>query len=137
MSFAANLNQDLGLLTFQVTVASGKTVREARQALDAQLDKFLQNGLTEPELAKAKNHYLTGRLFGLETMNGKASALGSAAVVLGDATRINSDLAKIETITPEQVLRALRKYVVGEKSVFIEYLPESMKVAPTPTPAAP
>ena len=139
VSAAADLKQDLGLLLFQITVASGKSVSEARQALDAEIDRFLKNGLTQTELTKAKNRYLTGRLFNLETVNGKASALGSAAVVLGDANRVNTDLAKIQALTSDQVTAALRKYVVGKKRVFIEYLPASMKVAatPTPTPAAP
>ena len=49
-----------------------------------QIDKVLKNGVTEAELEKAKNRFLTGKLLERETNNGKASALGEAAVLYGD-----------------------------------------------------
>jgi zinc protease len=136
VSFATDLNQDLGLLNFQVTLASGKTVADTERALDVQIEKVLNHGVDEAELAKAKNQYLTGKLFGLETAHGKAFALGSAAVMLGDASRVNSDLAKIQAITAEEVIAALRKYMVDKKKVVIEYLPEAMRKMSSP-PATP
>jgi zinc protease len=135
VSFDADLNQDLGLLIFQVMVASGKTVAEAEHAVDLQIEKMLKNGVSDEELAKAKNRYLTGKLFGLETANGKASALGSAAVILGDANRVNTDLGRIQAITAEEVLAALRNYCVNKKKVVIEYLPEAMKPVASPSPS--
>ncbi len=125
--FNADLNEDLGLLTFQMVLASGKSVADAEKALDDQLKKVLSEGVTDAELAKAKNRFLTGKLVGLETSNGKANALGEAAVVYGDVNRVNTELAKIQAITAEQVKAALNKYIGGKKKVLLEYLPESMK----------
>jgi zinc protease len=132
-SFAADLNEDLGLLMFRVTVATGKTVADAQRALDEQIGKILREGVTEAELAKSKTRFLTGKLFGLETSNGKAFALGSAAVVLGDANRVNTELAKIQAVTVEQVKAALSNYILGKNKVVIEYLPEALKAAASPS----
>ncbi len=133
VSFNADLKQDLGLLTFTMTLASGKSVADAEKALDAEISKVLKDGVTSGEVEKAKNRALTAKLFNIETSNGKASELGEAAVVLGDANRVNTQLEKINAVTPEQVKAALRKYISGQKRVVIEFLPESMKAdAPKP-----
>src|SRR5437016_3889724 len=131
ISFSADLREDLGLLTFRVVLASGKSVAEAEKAVDAQIDKVLKDGITEDELKKAKNQFLTGKLRELQTNNGKASALGEAAVNYGDAERMNTDLAKLQAVTAEQVKDVLNKYIAGKKRVVIEYLPEAMKSAPS------
>jgi zinc protease len=114
-------------------LASGKSVPEAEKALDAQIDNILKNGVTEDELKKAKNQFLTGKLRELQTNNGKASALGEAAVIYGDPERINTDLAKLQAITADQVKNVLNKYIAGKKRVVIEYLPEAMRAATAPS----
>ena len=94
---------------------------------------ILKDGVSDAEVAKAKNRALTGKLFSIETSNGKASELGEAAVILGDANRVNTELAQIQAVTAEQVKAVLTKYIAGRKRVVIEYLPESMKsAAPKP-----
>jgi len=113
-------------------LASGKTPAEAEKAFNAELNKFLKDGATAEELAKAKNRFLTGKLMERETNNGKASALGEAAVLYGDPNRVNTDLAKLQAVTAEQVKEALHRYLTNKKKVVIEYLPEAMKPA---TPA--
>jgi zinc protease len=128
-SFSADLNQDLGLLTARVILASGKTPAEAEKALSAELDKVLKQGVTQAELEKAKNRFLTGKLMERETNNGKASALGEAAVLYGDPNRVNTDLAKLQAVTTDQIKEVMNRYLANKKKVVIEYLPESMKPA--------
>jgi zinc protease len=131
-SFDADLREDLGLLTFRVIVAGGKTLSEAEKSLNEQIEKVLKDGVTEAELEKAKNRFLTGKLMERETNNGKASALGEAAVIYHDPDRINTDLAKYQAVTAEQVKDVLNKYLNGKKRVLIEYLPEANKEAAKP-----
>ena len=132
VSFDADLREDLGLLTFRIVLASGKSVADAEKALDAQLDNVLKNGVSADELKNAKNQFLTGKLRELQTDNGKANALGEAAVLYGDPERVNTDLAKIQAVTADQIKTVLNKYITGKKRVLIEYLPEAMKSAATP-----
>lgn len=127
VSCSADLHEDLGLLVFRAVLASGKPLANAKKSLSDQIEKVLRNGVTEAELAKAKNRLLTSKLLERETANGKANALGEAAVVYGDAERVNTDLAMVEAVTTAQVKEVLNKYITGKRKVVIEYLPESMK----------
>ena len=126
-SLGADLSQDMGLLTVRMILASGKTPADAEKAFNAELEKFLKEGVTAEELAKAKNRFLTGKLMERETNNGKASALGEAAVLYGDPNRVNTDLAKLQAVTADQVKEAMTRYLTNKKKVVIEYLPEAMK----------
>jgi len=134
-SFNADLREDLGLLIFRVIVASGKSLPEAEKSLNDQIEKVLKNGVTEAELDKAKNRFLTGKLMERETNNGKASALGEAAVIYRDPDHINTDLAKYRAVTTGQIKDVLNKYINGKKKVLIEYLPEAKKEAAKPQEA--
>jgi zinc protease len=131
-SFDADLREDLGLLTFRVIVAGGKTLSEAEKSLNEQIEKVLKDGVTEAELDKAKNRFLTGKLMERETNNGKANALGEAVVIYHDPDHINTDLAKYQAVTAEQVKDVLNKYLNGKKRVLIEYLPEANNEAAKP-----
>ena len=128
-AFDTDLRQDLGLLSFRVILASGKSVADAEKALDAEIQKVLKDGVTEDELNKAKNQYLTGKLRGLQTANGKASAIGEAAVMYGNAEHANQELAKIQAVTAEHIKAALNKYIAGKKRVVVEYTPAAPKTA--------
>jgi zinc protease len=123
VSFEADLRQDLGLLNFSVILASGKTVADGEKALDAQIEDILKNGVSEEELNKAKNQYLTSKLRELQTAHGKASAIGEAAVVYGNADYVNAELAKVQAVTADQIKAVLNKYIAGKKRVVIEYMP--------------
>lgn len=129
VSFSADLHEDLGLLVFRAVLASGKPIERAKKSLADQIDNVLKKDVTEAELEKAKNRLLTSKLLERETANGKASALGEAAVIYGDAARVNTDLAMVQAVTAAQIKEVLNKYITGKKSVVIEYLPESMKSA--------
>ncbi|MFL6514649.1 MAG: insulinase family protein, partial [Chthoniobacterales bacterium] len=91
--------------------------------------KVLKDGVTEQELNKAKNQYLTGKLRELQTANGKASAIGEAAVVYGNAEHVNTELAEVQAVTADQIKAVLNKYISGKKRVVIEYVPSPPKTA--------
>jgi zinc protease len=90
--------------------------------------------VTEAELEKAKNRFLTGKLMERETVNGKASALGQAIVLYGDANRVNTDLGKLQAVTVAEIKEVMNRYITGKKKVVVEYLPETMKPGFVPPP---
>ena len=117
ISCGADLHEDLGLFVFRAILASGKSVEVAKKSLTDQIDDVLKKGVTEAELAKAKNRLLASKLLERETSNGKANALGEAAVVYGDAARVNTDLAMVQAVTTAQIKEVLNKYIAGKKKV--------------------
>jgi zinc protease len=134
VSCDADLREDLGLLVFRLILASGKTIADAEKSLSNEIEQVLKNGVTEAELDKAKSRFLTGKLQERETVNGKASALGQAVVVYGDATRVNTDLAKLQAVTTAEIKEVMNRYITGKKKVVVEYLPETMKPGYVPPP---
>ena len=135
VSCDADLREDLGLLVFRLILASGKTIAQAEDSLNKEIDDVLKNGVTEAELEKAKNRFLTGKFEERETVNGKASALGQAIVMYGDPNRVNTDLAKLQAVTVQQIKEAMNRYIAGKKKVVVEYLPETMKPGFVPPPS--
>lgn len=134
VSCDADLREDLGLVVFRLILASGKTIAEAERSLSNEIEQVLKNGVTEAELEKAKSRFLTGKLQERETVNGKASALGQAVVVYGDAKRVNTDLAKLQAVTTAEIKEVMNRYISGKKKVTVEYLPETMKPGFVPPP---
>jgi zinc protease len=122
-----DLREDLGLIAFRLVLASGKTIADAEKSLNTEIEKVLKEGVTEADLDKAKNRFVTGKLLERETFNGKASALGQAVVVYGDPDRVNTDLEKLQAVTAAQIKEVMNRYITGKKKVVLEYLPESMK----------
>ena len=133
----ADMREDLGLIAFRLILASGKPMADVEKALNQEIEKILKKGVTQAELDKAKNRFLTGKLSERETVNGKASALGQAVVVFGDATRVNTDLAKLQAVTVDQIKQVMNKYITGKKKVVLEYLPETSKAGPPKRPGPP
>jgi zinc protease len=100
---------------------------KARQALQDEIKKIAEKPIEERELTTAKNQLLSEKLHERETANGKANALGLAAVMLGDANRVNTELEELKAVTIEQVQAAAAACFTSKNELVIEYLPASMK----------
>lgn len=125
--FSADLRADLGLLTYQVVLASGVPVEKAKAVLLEEINKITTKPISDEELTIARNQLLANKLIERETFEGKASALGEAAAVYGDPNRANTDLNELQAVTPAQVQAAAQKYFTAANQLVIEYLPEAMK----------
>ncbi len=130
----ADLREDLGLFTFGAILANEKKPEEAERALLAELKRLQDAPVTQAELSKAINQLITNQLRERETNDGKAFALARAAVLLGDANLVNSDIEKLQTVTAADIQRVMKKYFTDTNRVVINYLPESAK--PTDKSAA-
>jgi len=125
--FSADLRQDLGLLTFELVLASGVPVDKAKTVLFAEIAKMAAAPITAAELTIARNQLLASKLLQRETFEGKAETLAEAAAVYGDTNRANTDLADLQAVTPAQVQEAAKKWFTDQNQLVIEYLPEEMK----------
>jgi zinc protease len=126
-SAQTDLREDASLFDFIAILASEKKPEDVERALLAEIKKMQDAPVTAAELEKAKNQLVTGRLHALETSDGKASALGDAAVLLGDPNRVNTDLARLSRVTAADVQRVMRKYLTEQNRLVLYYLPESMR----------
>jgi zinc protease len=126
-----DLREDVSIFYFSVVLATGKKPEDVERSLLAEIKKMQDAPVSAAELNKAKNQLVTNELQQRETSNGKALALGSAAVLLGDANRVNTDLAKLQAVTAADVQRVMAKYFTSNNRLVIYYLPESSKTGAT------
>jgi zinc protease len=124
-----DLREDPALFLFRVILASGKKPEDAERSVLAEIKRMQDEPVTAAELDKAKNLLVTAQLRERETNNGKAQALGNAAVLLKDPNRVNTDIERLQKVTAADVQRVMRKYFSDTNRVVIYYLPQSMKPA--------
>jgi zinc protease len=120
--------EDLGLFYFIAVLAGGKKAEDAEKSLLAEIKKLQDTPVSAAELEKAKNQLITEQLREREASNGKALALGEAAL-LGDPGRVNTDLARLQAVTAADVQRVMKKYFTEQNRLVLYYLPESAKPA--------
>lgn len=126
---SADMREDVSLFILTAVLSEGKKVEDAEKSLLAEIKKLQDTPVSAAELEKAKNQIITGQLRQRETSNGKALALGEAAVLLGDAARVNTDLARLQAVTAADVQRVMKKYFTDTNRVVLYYLPETSKPA--------
>jgi zinc protease len=118
---SADLRQDLGLFVFGAILASEKKPEEAERALLAELKRMQDEPVTKAELDKAVNQLVANALRERETNSGKAFAIGNAAVLVGDARRVNTDIEQLQAVTAADVQRVMKKYFTDTNRVVITY----------------
>ncbi|HEX5420067.1 MAG TPA: pitrilysin family protein [Gammaproteobacteria bacterium] len=123
----AELRVDKGLFLAYAILASGHTPAQAEKGMLDGIKKLADEPIPADELEKVKTELLTDQLKQRETPRGKAFALGDAALIEGDPSRVNTDLEALQAVTAADVQRVLKKYVTGAHSVTIDYLPASSK----------
>jgi zinc protease len=94
---------DPGLLWLFFTLPSGGNLQQAETAFDAQIELIRTQGVTSAELSRARNQALADFWRGLATIDGKAEALGSYAVLRGGYQKLFDAPRSYEQVTPEDV----------------------------------
>jgi len=122
-----NALEDSGLFIVGAILSEGKKPEDAEKSLLAEIKKLQDEPVTAAELDKAKNQLITDQLRERETGNGKALALGEAAVLLGDPARVNTDLARLQAVTAADIQRVMKKYFTDSNRLVLYYLPEASK----------
>jgi zinc protease len=123
----ADLRQDPGLFAFGAILASDKKLADAERALLAELKRIQDEPVSKAELDKAVNQLVASALRERETNSGKAFAIGRAAVLVGDARRVNTDIERLQAVTAADVQRVMKKYFNDKNRVVITYQAEAPK----------
>jgi zinc protease len=123
----ADLREDVSLFVLTAILSEGKKVEDGERALLAEIKKLQETPVSAAELEKAKNQLITDQLRQRETSNGKALALGEAAVLLGDPARVNTDLARLQAVSAADIQRVMKKYFNDSNRLVLHYLPEASK----------
>ena len=97
---------DPGLAWIYAIVPPGGDPAKTERLIDEEIARLAKDGPTPAELAKARNQALAGFWRGLETISGKAQALGTYQVFHGDYRKLFDAPSVYEGITAEDVRQA-------------------------------
>jgi predicted Zn-dependent peptidase len=139
---ASNDSSQLGG-NFDVTamVKQGVDAAKVEAIIDEELQRFIKDGPTAEELARAKTSFRAGFIRGIERIGGfggKADALAACATYTGNPGCFRDSLKNIEAATPEQVRAAAAQWLGNPSHTFVvkpgERKPLDEDPAVTPTP---
>ncbi len=94
---------DPGLAYFYLTLPPGGDIAAAEARLLEELERVAVDGVTAKELDKARNLRLASFWRGLQTIDGKASALGNYEVFTGDYDKLFAVPEQLAGTTAEQL----------------------------------
>ena len=103
---AVDAGFDPGLAYVYAVVPPGGDVNRTEQLIDEEIARLAKDGPTPTELTKARNQALVGFWRGLETISGKAQALGDYEIFHGDYRKLFGAPADYESITADEVKNA-------------------------------
>ena len=113
---------------FIIAIANaGKTAAEVEEAINVEMDKFINELVSENEfqMAKAAKEYeIASEMTSLSSI---AEELASNHTYFKDAGRINKQLENYSSITREDLQNVAIKYFGKNNRVVLHYLPESQK----------
>ena len=117
----AALNNKVGPGTFMFGSLpnQGIDIERIEEMIQSEIKLLQTEGVTEREMEKAINNLRANRVRSRLTVQGKASALQNAVLHFGDPFYINTDLARYEAVTVDDVLRVARKYLTADNRTVV------------------
>ncbi|AYG94435.1 insulinase family protein [Brevundimonas naejangsanensis] len=115
--------QQAGNLTAYAIMANGQSPETGQAALEAEIARLRDAPVTAAELAEAKNELVADALRGRESIDDRATTLGMALIMTGDATAADREIAEIQAVTAADVQRVARRYLTPQRQITINYLP--------------
>jgi zinc protease len=112
---------DAGLLTIEGKLVKGTGMKEAEAAVMEEINKLLQEGVTESELEKVKNKTESAMAFEDMSVMNRAASIAMYAL-LGDADLINTELSKYQAVTVEQIREETKRIFREENCSTLHYL---------------
>lgn len=102
----------------------GRTNDEVLEAISAEVDKLIKDGVTDQEMRLAKKSLISDAFFAQDSQASLARIFGSALSVESTIESVQTWPSRIEAVTREQVVAVARKYLLSKQTVTGYLLPE-------------
>ena len=117
-----------GLFVMYATVQPGGDVAAVERAMDEELARLLERGVTRSELDRVRTGYRASFVRGMERIGGfggKSDILASGEVYFGNPHQYKEALARIDDATPKDIQRVAREWLSdGELALVVTPYPE-------------
>jgi zinc protease len=120
-------SSEIGGQFIVIAISDGLTLPKLVKKIDKQLAKFAKKGATPTEVTRAQRAYRASALYALEGLENRAEVLVDCQRLDGDPNCSASDQAKIDAVTPADVMRVFEKYVVPEHRISLSVVPADDK----------
>ncbi len=114
-----------GIITVSASPNRGVTLAQVETAAMAVTDAFLKSGPTPEELTRAKRMIAASQIFARDSQMGMANWYGSMLVAGESLDYIGGWADRINAVTTEQAMAALRKHMTGVNHIDATLLPEA------------
>jgi len=127
---------DPGLTWLWLTLPEGADPAAVLKVLDEAIAQVVAQGVTEAELARAKNLYAATFWKRLATIDGKAGLLGEFEIYSGDYRKLFESPATYEKVTREEIQKAAALVFQNrQRTVGILQSPPAASTPPAPAAA--
>ncbi len=116
-----------GLAIIFAVANSGVSAEDLEKAMDDELHRLHQYGVTEQELVRLKAQLETEAVMDNSRIAGVASNLATAHTLLGSAALANTELDRYLALTAEDIKRAAMMHFAPWNRVVLHYLPMSQQ----------
>lgn len=126
------------LLSFDAVPANGRSVSDVRAALLAEAERLKREPISKEELERVKAQVVAEDVYRRDSMFGEATTIGALETVGLSWRLMDEYVARIRAVTPEQVQRVAKKYLVQPNMTvaWLDPLPlASKKRTPRPEQA--
>lgn len=114
---------DPGLVTVHADLKPDTKPEAVEAVIYEELRKIAEHGLTDLELQKAKNNLRAHQLRELSTNSGRANALGTYELLLGDWREVKALPVRYAGITNEQIKAAAKKWLSPSQRTVVTLKP--------------
>lgn len=112
-----------GLFRFIALPTPDGEVERVEELIEDELRRVRDEGVTPRELQKAKNQKRANTIMSRQTVFSKAMDLQSSRLYGGDIAGINTDLARFDQVTVEDIRRVARTYLVPSNRTTVIAVP--------------
>ncbi|MBS1158978.1 MAG: Peptidase C-terminal:Peptidase N-terminal [Proteobacteria bacterium] len=99
-----------GLFYFSGSPSAGRSVGDLEAALRTEIDRVQKEGISPPELKRAKAQLLAQQIYKLDSMFGQAMEIGQSESAGIPYQKIGRTLEKLQQVTASDVQAVARKY---------------------------
>ena len=123
-----HVERDAGMAVISLHAREGQASRAVAGARE-EIDRARAEGLDPAAVERAKAQILAERVFGRETVDGRAHTLAFHTERFGDPEAWRAIDAAIEAVTPADVTEAARRWLAPEREVALALLPAGERLS--------